>query len=123
MIGNISNLEIGSAVRTKLNAAIDKVNQHCEPAIYRALLNQSGGSAPTATVLTNTLGGTVVWSRTSAGSYAASLAGAFNANKTFLVLCHPTAVVFRLDANTVDLTTGGADDLLGDTSLEILVYP
>lgn len=50
---------------------------------YVALLSQSGTDAPVATVLENTLGGTVVWSYDDVGSYIATLAGVFAANKTW----------------------------------------
>ena len=50
--------------------------------VYTALLSQSGTSAPVATVLENTLGGTVVWSRSNVGTYVATLNGAFILNKT-----------------------------------------
>ena len=50
--------------------------------VYTALLNQSGTDAPVATVLENTLGGTVVWSRVDTGKYLATLTGAFTGNKT-----------------------------------------
>jgi len=50
---------------------------------YVALLTQSGTSAPTATVLENTLGGTVVWSYLSVGQYVGTLTGAFVENKFF----------------------------------------
>ena len=50
--------------------------------VYTALLTQSGTNAPTATVLENTLGGTVVWSRVDTGMYLATLTGAFTGNKT-----------------------------------------
>lgn len=43
--------------------------------VYTALLTQTGTNAPVATVLENTLGGTVTWSRVDAGSYAASFGG------------------------------------------------
>lgn len=45
--------------------------------VYKALLTQSGTAAPVATVIENTLGGTVVWSRDSAGVYYGTLVGAF----------------------------------------------
>jgi hypothetical protein len=45
--------------------------------VYTALLSQSGTNAPVATVLENTLGGTVVWTRVGAGDYFGTLAGAF----------------------------------------------
>ena len=50
--------------------------------VYTALLTQSGTNAPVATVLENTLGGTVVWSRLGEGEYFGTLIGAFNENKT-----------------------------------------
>ncbi len=49
--------------------------------IYRALLNQTGTSAPVATVLENTLGN-IVWTRANVGIYEGTLANAFTANKT-----------------------------------------
>lgn len=51
---------------------------------YVALLTQSGTDAPVATVLENTLGGTVVWTRDSAGVYIGTLASAFTENKTYI---------------------------------------
>jgi len=49
---------------------------------YVALLTQSGTNAPVATVLKNTLGGTVVWTRETIGSYIGTLSGAFPINNT-----------------------------------------
>lgn len=40
--------------------------------VYTALLNQSGTNAPVATVLENTLGYDIVWSRLNAGGYLAT---------------------------------------------------
>lgn len=53
--------------------------------VYSALLAQDGTSAPVATVLENTLGGTVVWTRTGEGVYVATLAGAFVTDKTTII--------------------------------------
>ena len=50
--------------------------------VYTAILTQTGTSAPTATVLENTLGGTVVWTYNAEGSYIGTLTGAFTADKT-----------------------------------------
>lgn len=50
--------------------------------VYTALLTQSGTDAPVATVLQNTLGGTVVWTRNGVGDYTGTLTGAFLAGKT-----------------------------------------
>lgn len=61
--------------------------------VYTALLNQSGENAPTATVLKNTLGGEVVWSRATQGVYRATLTGAFTENKT-VILIDPMFIAF-----------------------------
>jgi len=51
--------------------------------VYTALLSQTGTNAPTATVLENTLGGAVTWTRNSAGIFYGTLsAGVFTGNKT-----------------------------------------
>jgi len=133
MISQIANNEIGSSVRTKLNAVIDKVNEHCDPEVHRALIAQAGVAAPTATVLVNTLSAAIVWSRFSAGLYYGTLAGAFPASKTFLLMSATVNVtdlyaITWVDANTIAIQTtsaGVAADgvLIGDSSLEILVYP
>lgn len=107
--------------------------------VYTALLNQTGTDAPVATVLENTLGGTVVWTYDSPGVYIGTLSGAFTANKT-IILCQsllntngdfPDAMrVIRNDANTVQVTSfannsldAGANGVLIGASLEIRVYP
>lgn len=108
--------------------------------IYRALLNQSGTAAPVATVLENTLGGSVVWTRGGVGRYSGTLSGAFTASKTMVFIQSPTAItdgtslgakssttsVVDVASDFVDVSAPGAnpaDDLLIDTALEILVYP
>ena len=50
--------------------------------VYTALLSQTSTNAPVATVLENTQGGTVVWSRANTGEYRATLSGVFAVNKT-----------------------------------------
>ena len=50
--------------------------------VYTALLTQTGTSAPVATVLENTLGGEVVWTRDGSGYYIATSSGLFTENKT-----------------------------------------
>lgn len=109
--------------------------------VYTALLNQAGTGAPVATVLQNTLGGAVVWSRDSAGAYFGTLAGAFPANKTAIVQGSATPQggqfagvgMRRVTDNDItvecfdaDLTVPEApfsDDLLVDTFIEVRVYP
>lgn len=107
--------------------------------VYRALLTQAGGSAPVATVLQNTLGSTPVWSYISTGSYGLTLAGAFPVGKT-LVRISPVANSYLSggpqptlnisldqapDGLTLSVASEGAsaNDGLGDTPIEIIVYP
>ena len=83
--------------------------------IYTALLTQSGTNAPVATVLENTLGGTVVWTRTEVGFYQATLMNAFTENKTHftqMLYYEETddpysiaAFLFRMNANQMGLVT------------------
>lgn len=60
-----------------------QVKRIMPPAIYRALLVQSGASSPIATVLQNTIG-EIVWTRIDAGNYSGTLANAFNPQKTMV---------------------------------------
>lgn len=104
------------------------------PRVYRALLTQSGTNAPVATVLENTLGGTVVWTRNQTGQHLGTLAGAFTAGKTF-VSCHSNMIdeggVFvlctRYSGDTVSVNVyvndQSSDDYLIDMPIEVLVYP
>lgn len=103
--------------------------------VYTALLTQTGTNAPVATVLENTLGGTVVLSRDSAGDYRATLAGAFTSGKTFVI--PPESPIFdvviyircyRADDNTIYVQTydqngDGEDGRLSNYPIEIRVYP
>lgn len=105
--------------------------------VYVALLSQTGTSAPTVTVLENTLSGTVVWTRSSSGVYLGTLSGAFTANKT-VAFAQLGAEVTGIDyAGGWDITvrrnstsvmqirlhsSGTASDEL-NTSIEIRVYP
>jgi hypothetical protein len=103
--------------------------------LYRALVSQSSTSAPTATVLENSLGGTVVWARSSTGTYTATLTGAFTSAKTFLITTGEAGtiaalknvVVTRTSADVVTVTTGSGgtleDSVMSNTPIEILVYP
>lgn len=99
--------------------------------VYTALLSQSGTNAPVATVLQNTLGGTVVWSRNGAGDYLATLSGAFTANKTVVKVSNTGGPVFvygyAADTDTIGLGIADAasnfiDDAL-NCVIEVNVYP
>lgn len=99
--------------------------------VYTALISQSGTNAPVATVLENTLGGTVVWSRTSTGIYLGTLTGVFLLNKVTVFNTNGTfqqsfqggrssdnAVV----VNTTNFSGTLNDGLISGNSIEIRVY-
>jgi len=105
---------------------------------YVALLTQTGTDAPVATVLENTLGGTVTWSRTGAGTYAVIGGSLFTANKTVAFVTNYTAgnivsAGYNSGEEQFELITFGQnvgtqlfepqDDLLQLMSLTIFVYP
>lgn len=103
--------------------------------IYRALVTQATTAAPSATVLENGLGGTVVWARSSTGTYTATLTGAFTADKTFImqpgeagtIAAIKNVIASRTSANVVTVTTGAGgtleDSVLSAFPIEIIVYP
>ena len=99
--------------------------------VYTAILTQIGTNAPVATVLENTLLGTVTFQYVSNGIYTATLIGAFTTGKTTATLDGGTFnQVFKAvqnNINTVRLVTYGtsgsvANDQMGLTTLEIRVY-
>lgn len=102
---------------------------------YVALLSQSGTDAPTATVLENTLGGTVVWSYSDVGVYLATLANTFTENKTVCFFGNNLAYFYffgksaeipgddTLLLQTLDATATSTNELLSQTPIEIRVYP
>lgn len=103
--------------------------------VHRTLLTQTSTNAPSAVVLENSLGGTVVWTRDSAGTYFGTLAGAFPENKCFFLsqLNDPAAgtiSVSRVSDNVIAVqsvtpaaTPLKADGLLNLASIQVLVYP
>ena len=105
--------------------------------VYTALLSQSGTDAPVATVLENTLGGDVVWSRDDLGAYVGTLIGAFTENKTKLSIDLVTdgdystlyfGNFYISNEDTIGITTFGGlptsqgDSVLSNTPIEIRVY-
>jgi len=82
--------------------------------VYKALLSQTGTSAPTveAIVGDNTVG-TIVWTYSIVGGYIGTLAGAFpDANKVFPIMgsggLATITSIQRLDANTVRVRTSAS---------------
>jgi hypothetical protein len=53
---------------------------------YVATITQSASAAPVPTVLHNTLGGTLVWTRSGTGTYLATLTGAFPTASKVVIL-------------------------------------
>ena len=99
--------------------------------VYTALLTQAGNTAadiPIATIMQNTLGGTIAWTRTGAGAYTATISDAlFTLNKTMVFInggsatataniewASPTTTTITIDTTADSVLTGG--------SLEIRVY-
>ncbi|HEX8721690.1 MAG TPA: hypothetical protein VF736_13730 [Pyrinomonadaceae bacterium] len=50
--------------------------------LYAALLTQDSNNAPVASVVSNSIGGEVIWTREAQGNYFGTLAGGFPAGKT-----------------------------------------
>lgn len=106
--------------------------------VYRALLTQTGTDAPVATVLENSLGGTLVWTYSVAGRYDATLTGAFPVGKVgynsgFIsnedAITHAFSIL-RIDNNSLRLVTTSTSDFtasednrLAETFVQVLVYP
>lgn len=108
--------------------------------VWRGLLTQGSGAAPSAVIFENSLGGTIVWARTSAGVYTGTLSNTFPATKSFLLIgpvskagCDlATATLVRTSNNVLTITTKAgllADDslavvdgVLSSTTIEIVVY-
>lgn len=105
--------------------------------VYKALLSQSGTEHPVATVLVNSFGDDIAWTRDSAGEYHGTLAGAFISLKTFLkkpnvdienvVGTEFEAGLGRLDVDVIVLKVYTIllvqTDEFNDLSVEIEVYP
>ena len=102
--------------------------------VYTALLSQSGTNAPVATVLENTLGGDIVWSREDSGIYIGTLNEGFVLGKTFLSgkyrinsVDDPSSYsISDSGVDTVYVTSESSevlqDDLLYNAPIEIRVY-
>lgn len=105
--------------------------------LYTALLTQSGTASPTVDILENTLGGTIVWTRSGIGSYTGTLSGMFpDTNKVFCIFSFGTTVSNYGDninlfwqansSNTIVLTTvrinSNSDEMLSKNPIEIRVY-
>lgn len=103
--------------------------------VYTALISQSGTNAPVATILQNTLGGTLVWSYVDTGTYFATLANTFLSGKTWMMITTGGSlntdfgiIIYRntdsqLELDTFDNFGSSANGVLLNNSIEIRVYP
>lgn len=107
--------------------------------VYMATLTQSSTSTPVATVLNNTLGGTLVWARTGTGVYTGTFASPFTANKTQVFIgsvldgvsyfgrvkaVRTSSSVITVSTAQVDVSGGSivpADDELSETAISIII--
>jgi len=85
--------------------------------VYTALLSQTGTSNPVDQVLENTLGGSIVWTRSVQGVYFATLSSAFTENLTTVSINYgiPSGDAnfiegFRSNSNVVRIQTRRASD-------------
>lgn len=100
--------------------------------VYTALISQAGTAAPSAIVLQNTTGGTITWSRTSAGSYVAVISGAnYVADKTAILLGNTNASMsiastYKTTTNVTFeqklISTNASTDGVSDVVIEIRIY-
>ena len=97
--------------------------------VYTALLTQAGTAVPVATVLQNTTGGTIAWTRTGAGTYTGTITGSlFTLNKTMVFInngSNPQVTISPSWASptTSTITIGtSSDSVLTTASLEIRIY-
>lgn len=134
------NVEVNGKIKASPATASDEVivksqlDSAARPyKVYTALLSQTGTSAPVATVLENTLGGTVVWTRNSVGNYSATLTGAFTFNKSWGNITLSTnvvsysATITNTNDDTMNLLTMNGSNVVADisstsASIEFRVY-
>lgn len=97
--------------------------------VYTALLTQAGVvNPPVATIMQNTTGGTIAWTRTGLGAYTATIADSFfTLNKTMVFInggsATATANIEWASPTTTTVTIDtGNDSLLTGASIEIRVY-
>jgi len=138
-IGNISNNELGSSVRQKLNAVINAVNPHLvDRYYYRAHIQQIGTNTPTEVrVFDNswlTIAYSYSWARLGTGEYViATEQDTFLSSTNYYIRFHfynhPAALGYEFEIvderNLIIRTYSGlipTDGLLAGV-IEIVVFP
>lgn len=123
--------ESGTDVTVDGNLIVTGTNNIRPYKVYAGLISQTGTDDPTVVIMENTIGN-IVWQRTAAGNYLATLTNAFVVNKTHLMVgtlqyLYNTSCIFaRNNANilALQIQTNNiiADGILDNTSIEIRVY-
>ena len=97
--------------------------------VYTALLTQAGNAAaPVATILQNTTGGTIAWTKTGTGAYTATISDyLFTLNKTMVFInggsATATANIEWASPTTTTVTIDTTvDSVLTGASIEIRIY-
>ena len=102
--------------------------------VYTALITQAGAAAPVATVLQNTTGGTIAWTRNSTGRYIATISGkTYVANKTAVIITSGgnsdkflkpvVSSTSTIDIYNIDTGDSAVSDgVLETTTVEIRIY-
>ncbi len=102
--------------------------------VYTALITQAGTAAPVATVLQNTTGGTIVWTRSSTGRYVATISGTtYTADKTVvlvtsggnsdMILRPKITATTAIDWYNIDSSDNAVSDTIAETTtVEIRIY-
>jgi hypothetical protein len=128
------------ALQTEVDGLRTDVGTYKE---YVATITQATTGAPVPTVLHNTLGGTLVWSRSGVGTYLATLTGAFPTASKVVILTSvlktdldplndvPLIAYTVNNANSLKFYTATMDntgartiaDSVMDNSVIIRVYP
>lgn len=100
--------------------------------VYTALLSQTGTNAPTATVLENTLGGTVSFTRTVIGQYIATSSNSvFTSGKTACIITNGDAfgsigsqrdTSSNVTINSISEAGAFSDNVIYNATIEIRVY-
>jgi hypothetical protein len=117
------------------NTAIEALENGVQPyKVYRALLTQTGSADPTAVVLENTLGESIIWKRSTTGGYTAEKTSGFDITKTFYntngfattnieLISFINTINSKLVVNVRDTINNlPIDAQLSNTPIEILVY-
>jgi hypothetical protein len=137
VILNAFVLALNSAFTTNQaqQVVIDSLSNPQQPyKVYRALLTQTGSADPTAVILENTLGESIIWKRSTTGGYTAEKTSGFDITKTFYntngfattniqLVSFINTINSKLVVSVRDTISNlPIDAQLSNTPIEILVY-